>query len=162
MTTSRIGNWNNRRFSFLRKERGQALTELALVLPVLMAILLSVAEMARVAYAAIEVSNAARAAVQYGDQNATTAADTAGMRTAASDDAANLASITTTVTTDYVCSSSTSWSGMSTTPPTCSGSKVQTILVVDTQATVNPLIHVWGLPTSYTVNGQAIQECLQC
>jgi hypothetical protein len=32
---------------------------------------------------------------------------------------------------------------------------------VQTQMTMDPLVHVPGLPTSYTVSGQASQVCLQ-
>ena len=49
-------------------------------------VLIGAAEFARAAYAYIEVSNAARAAVQYGAQNDATALDTAGMLTAAKND----------------------------------------------------------------------------
>ena len=49
--------------------------ELALVVPVFIALLLGAAEFARLAYAGIEVSNAARAGVAYGSQSSTTAAD---------------------------------------------------------------------------------------
>lgn len=48
-----------------REDEGQALIELSLALPLLCVMLLGMAELARVAYAAIEVSNAAHAAAQY-------------------------------------------------------------------------------------------------
>jgi hypothetical protein len=67
-------------------------------------------------------------------------------------------------TTYYVCSNTTSWSGtnLSTSKPTCSNGTVKTVLEVDTQATINPMIQLWGMPATYTLNGQAIQECLEC
>jgi Flp pilus assembly protein TadG len=49
-----------------RCESGQALVELALMMPIMMLLLVGALALARVAYAAIEVSNAAKAAVQYG------------------------------------------------------------------------------------------------
>lgn len=147
-----------RRSTLIADERAQAVVELALTLPVLLILLLGAAEMSRVSYAALEVSNAARAAVQYGAQNSTTAADTTGMQTAASNDASNVAAVTATVSTSYICSNGTSTSG---TPPTCSASAVETILTVNTQATINPMIHLF-LPTTFTVHGQAVQKCLQC
>jgi Flp pilus assembly protein TadG len=148
----------DRRSKLIAEERAQALLEVALTLPILLLLLLGAAEMARVSYAAIEVANAARAAVQYGAQNSTTAADTTGMQTAASNDASNIASVTTTVSTSYICSNGSSASG---TPPACSGSAVETILTVNTQATINPMIHLY-LPTTFTVHGRAVQKCLQC
>ena len=42
-------------------EAGSALVELALMMPIMMFLLVAVLEFARVAYAAIEVSNAAKA-----------------------------------------------------------------------------------------------------
>ncbi len=57
---------------------------------ILVPILIGAGEFARAAYAYIEVSNAARAAVQYGAQNHATSddtvGDTAGMLTAARND----------------------------------------------------------------------------
>ena len=72
-----MSNWKWRfgRFTAMTRheEDGQSLVELALTVPILLLLLLGAAELARVAYAAIEVSNAAEAAVRYGAQNSTTA-----------------------------------------------------------------------------------------
>jgi Flp pilus assembly protein TadG len=43
----------------------------------------------------------------------------------------------------------------------CSNSHLEQTLTVVTQATIDPLIHLPGLPTTYTINGQASQLCLQ-
>ena len=68
-------------------EAGQALVELALTLVfILIPLLIGAAEFARAAYAYIEVSNAARAAVAYGAQTHATALDQVGMLTAARND----------------------------------------------------------------------------
>lgn len=158
MQRSGTRNCRDWRSILIAEERAQALVEVALTLPILLVLLLGAAEMARVSYVAIEVENAARAAVQYGAQNSTTAADATGMQTAASNDASNVASVTATVSTSYICSNGTSTSG---TPPTCSASAVETILTVNTQATIDPMIHMF-LPTRFTVHGQAVQKCLQC
>ena len=161
MKMSEIRNQKNRSYTLIREETAQAVTELALTLPILLAVLLGAAEIARVTYAAVEVSNAAEAAAQYGAQNSTTAADTTGMQTAATNDASNIALGTTTVSASYICSDGTSPSG---TPLACSSSTVamETILTVNTRATVDPLIHLAFLPTTFTVHGQAVQKCLQC
>jgi Flp pilus assembly protein TadG len=74
---------------------GQSLLELALVLPMLLLLLVGTIEIGRFAYYSIVVSNAARAGAQYGAQNLTTAADLAGMQTAANNDA-NIAGLTVT------------------------------------------------------------------
>lgn len=139
-------------------EAGNALVETALVFPLLITILVGAAELARVAYAAIEVANAARAGVQYGSQNGGAASDTTGIATAAASDAANLNTLTTTSSFTCVCSDG---SASTCTNTDCSTSHIEQILTVNTQATVNPVFHLPGLPTTYTVKGQAIQKCVQ-
>ena len=159
MQNSGTRNYWKRRSRLIAEETAQAFAELALTLPVLLALLVGAAEVARVSYASIEVSNAARAAAQYGAQNSTTAADTTGMQTAATNEASSVALGTTTVSTSYICSNGSSTTG---TPPTCTSSAVETILTVNTQATVDPLIHLRFLPTTFTVRGRAVQKCMQC
>lgn len=142
----------------IRETRGSALIDLALTVPMLAVILLGVGELAQVEYASIEVSNAAMAGVQYGDQDATTAADTTGIQTAAANDAPNINLGTTNVSHSCICSDGSA----STCQPTdCSGSNIETTLTVQTQTTIDPLIHVPGLPTTYTLYGQAIQKVLE-
>lgn len=139
-------------------EAGQALLETALVFPLLITLLVGTAEMARVAYAAIEVANAARAGAQYGAQSGYTANDTTGITTAAANDAANLTGLTTTTSYSCVCSDGSA----STCQPTdCTNSMIEQTLTVNTQVTFDPVIHLPGLPTTYTLKGQAIQKCAQ-
>lgn len=64
-----------RRLGARRDEGGSALVELALSLPMLCLILLGAAEFARVAYASIEVANAAHAAAIYAASRAGAASD---------------------------------------------------------------------------------------
>jgi len=139
-------------------EAGQALVETALIFPILMTLLLGTAELARVAYAAIEVANAARAGAQYGAQSGFTASDTTGIATAAANDAANLTGLSTTSSYACVCSDGSA----STCQPTdCTNSRIEQTLTVNTQVTIDPIIHLHGLPTTYTLKGQAIQQCAQ-
>jgi hypothetical protein len=66
------------RRSFLNhssSERGGALVEIAVTLPVMIALLIGTADFARVFYLTIELTNAARAGAQYGAQNLGGAAD---------------------------------------------------------------------------------------
>lgn len=152
-----------------RGERGQTLVEIAITLPLLVLILLGAAELARLAYAAIEVTNAAKAAVQYGDQNFGFATDCCGpgtgMYTAANNDAANLASpVTLTSSSTYQCSNApgvpiTIIPGV-TTSAICGTAQIEEILTVNTSASFNPLIHLPGLPATYTITGHASQIVL--
>jgi Flp pilus assembly protein TadG len=139
-------------------DAGQALVETALIFPVLIALLIGAAEFACVAYAAIEVSNAARAGAQYGAQSGSTASDTTGIATAASADAANLTGLTTASSYACACSDGSSSTCANT---DCANSHIEETLTVNTQATFNPHIHLPGLPTTFTLKGKAIQKCAQ-
>lgn len=67
----------------IHSEDGQSLVELALTIPLLLLMLMGMAELAQICFVAINVSNAAKAAAQYAAQTSTTAGDTAGMLAAA-------------------------------------------------------------------------------
>jgi Flp pilus assembly protein TadG len=154
----------------LRGDAGQSFVEIALTLPVLVVLLVGAAQFATVIYVAIEVSNAARAAVAYGALS-TTMGDTTGIKNAAIMDAGNLnPALTTsnvTVSTVGVCSSGAACTG---TNSTCTntdcpssvnpGDQIETILTVDTSYNFRPAIHIPGFPASYTLHGHATQICL--
>ena len=70
----------------LRRQAGQALVELAFVVPVLVLLVIGVIEIGRYAYISILVGNAARAGAAYGARNLKTANDTTGIATAANND----------------------------------------------------------------------------
>ena len=146
------------------EEAGQSLVELALTVPVLLLLLLGAAELARVAYAAIEVSNAAEAAVRYGAQNSSTAdpENWPAIQATAATDAANLPLTSVTPAIECGCSND-SLSGQSCTGFTianCPGSHPVETLTVTTTANFDPLIHIPGLPKSFTLTGRAIQKVL--
>jgi Flp pilus assembly protein TadG len=144
-------------------DAGQALVEAALTLPLLFLLLLGAAELGWLAYNAIEVANAAKAGVAYGAQSGI-CGDATGIQNAASADASDVtATLTATPSTFGICSSGTACTGAGN---TCSNidcpspDHIETILTVNTSATVSPLIHLTGLPLSYTLHGQAVQKCL--
>lgn len=156
-------NRGARRIEILRTLRagqaGGALIETALTVPLLIILILGAVELAQVAYASIEVANAARAAVAYGAQNGGTAGDTTGITYAATHDAANVPSLTVaTPTISYICSDGTAATGL---PTDCANSHIEETLTVNTQATISSIVHLPGLPTSYTLHGQATEKCLQ-
>jgi Flp pilus assembly protein TadG len=155
--------YKNLHACFRRKSRsggesGQALIEVALALPMLLALLLGAAEFARVAYASIEVTNAASAGVQYAAQNHTTALDTAGAQLAASNDASDVTSMTATLTHSCVCSDGTGSTCVST---DCSSSRIIESVQVITNAKVSPLLHYPGLPASVNLTGNATMRVQQ-
>jgi Flp pilus assembly protein TadG len=140
--------------------------EVALTTPILILMFLGAAEFARIAFAAIEVSNAARAAVAYGAQNVSTAGDSSGIQTAATMDAGDMAaSLIATSNASGVCSSGAlcTGAGSSCLNTDCAtpGDHIETILTVNTAATFDPLIHVPGIPSTFTLHGHAVQKCLQ-
>ena len=87
-------------------ESGQSLVELALLTPLLLILVVGIAEMGRYAYFAILVGNAARAGAAYGAQNVPNSSDTTDITSAVTNDCQNCASLSTaglTVTPADVC-----------------------------------------------------------
>jgi Flp pilus assembly protein TadG len=70
--------------------RGQSLVELALIAPVLIVLMLGVIDFGRVYFAHVAVTNAAQNGAAYAAQNAINAADTVGIKAAATGDTGQL------------------------------------------------------------------------
>lgn len=132
--------------------RGQAAVEFALVAPVVALLLVAASDLMRMYFTAIEVSNAAKAGVQYGAQNPGTAADLGGMQQAAKSDAANLSAMTASALIYCQCPDSSATFSCSTTN-TCADKRVY--VEVDTAATFRPLLQYPGLPASVQLSGTA-------
>jgi Flp pilus assembly protein TadG len=151
-----------RLFDLFSCETGQALAETSLTIPFFLLVLLGSVDLARAAYTGIEVTNAARAAVQYAAQNSATAADTSAIQNAASADGSSLSGLTTSVSVSGICSdgSSCSGTGGSCYATDCSGSHIETILTVDSSATFAPMFPMPGIPSALTMHGHAVQKVL--
>jgi Flp pilus assembly protein TadG len=159
----------------LRNESGGPLVETALTFPILIMLLIGPIELGRVAYGAIECTNAARAAASYGSQTTATVADTPGIQAVAQRDGGNISSVlSTSVLIPGVCADGRACSGACADgSPSCTadlqmclntdctGSQVETNLVVTTTATIPALVQLPGLPKSYTVHGKAVQKVLR-
>lgn len=152
-----------------RNERGGALVEAALTAPVLVFMLLGMVEFGRVAYIAIETSNAARAAVAYGSQNLITAVDTRGMTFAAQQEASGLAAQNVSLSVSAVGNCSCSSPDTTVTPFACSGastalcpspSHVEQTLNVTVTAAFDPIVHAGSWPGTFTIYGHAVQKRL--
>ncbi len=150
-------------------ECGSALVEAALTAPLLILMLLGATEFGRVAYMSIQVSNAAKAAVQYGAQTQITAIDTAGMQTVARLETSSLISSGVNVSVNTALNCSCSSPDTSTAPFNCldapidscaSPSFVEQTLSVTVTAPFDPLVHVTGLPGPFTLRGHAVQKRL--
>jgi hypothetical protein len=142
----------------LRENSGQALVEAALGMTVCVTILIGASEFGRLAYASIEVANAAHAGVAYGSLSHTDAADNAGMQLAATQEAPDVSGISATASHFCKCSDGTA----STCAVTdCSLTRIIEYVQVTTTATYDPKIYVPGLPRSYTLNGNAVMRVVQ-
>ena len=148
----------------LKEEIGQAFVELALVLPIFLLLLVGAVEVGRLAYAAIEVSNAARAGVSYAAQSHTTAAldatNSAFIMQAATQDAPNITILSAVPSNSCSCESSagvfTTSSCTSINTNNCaSPSRIVLYVQVQTSAKVDTLFHFPGIPKTVTLGGYA-------
>ncbi|HVB82769.1 MAG TPA: TadE family protein [Candidatus Binataceae bacterium] len=149
----------------LRKfARGQSAVELALAAPILVVLLLVVADFARVFYLAMGIASAARAGVQYGAQSYVKAVDNAGMTTAATNDAQSIGNITVVPTHFCMCDGAQCSPAQASAcvvscgapPSTCTEPKV--FVEVKTSATFNTLIKYPGLPSNIPLSSVAVLQ----
>jgi Flp pilus assembly protein TadG len=150
-------------------EVGAAILEAALTAPLLIFMLLGLVEFGRVAYIAMETTNAAKAAVAYGSQNQITATDQLGMQKAAQLEATGLASqnVTLAVSATPACSCSSPdttvapFSCVDASTASCpSPSYVEQTINVTVTATFQPLIRAGNFPGTFTLTGNASQKRL--
>ena len=150
----------------LRDERGQALIETAVSVGLFIVLLLGAVEFGQLAFAAIEVTDAAEAAAQYATQSPATAANSSAMLSAAQSEYYSPTDLTLSTPT-YACNcvgstTSVSCTNNDPTKPTCSGSGyVEITVTVQTQATYTPSIHLPGVATSFHLTGTAKRKVLQ-
>jgi Flp pilus assembly protein TadG len=152
----------------LWKEGGSALVETALTFPVFIAMLLGAVQLGQVAFASVEVTNAARAAAQYAAMNGGGFNDSAGVTVAAQKDVDNYLLQPTTLSASAspscVCSGGSACTDSSGIYSCSSGKPVVTVTVT-TSMTYNALIHLhtpgFSIGPTYTLNGYAQQEVLQ-
>lgn len=144
--------------SALGSQRGNAIIELAFGVSLCITLIVGAVEFGWLAYQSIEVSDAARAGVQFGAQSRADAAATANVQTAATQDAPDVSGISATAS--YFCQCSNG--GTSTCAATdCSTSRIIYYVQVTTSATVSPLIKLPLLPASYALKGKAIMRVEQ-
>lgn len=168
------------KFQF-RDNRGSAIIELALTTPLFVLLIMGAAEIGRIAYFAIEVENAARAGASYGSVNISNATYSQSSEVqAAKNDAPDLPNMSVTAGTACVCETYTYASGTTSYNPSsgtvsCSSQTAQncteddttavqtniTYVTVSTQTALDPLIHLPGLPNTYTLTGSSELRTLQ-
>jgi len=135
---------------------GQSLVEFVLIVPLLVILLVGAIEIGRLAYYAIAVTNASRAAVQFGAQNYATAGNTTGIKQAAVDDFGSPMLSPDNVTKSFF------YTWEDGTPADCdnidcnaTGNRFIPYLKVTTQLQLMSLIGFPGLPASFVLNGEA-------
>ena len=136
-----------------RRACGQSAIELALVLPLMILLLIAVCDFARLFYASIGVADAARAGVQYGAQNRTTAVDYAGMQQAALDDGAGISAIGANATSFCQCGTA----AMSSCSSTCTGT-VNNFVQVTVTASFKTILTYPGIPQPAPLSSTAVME----
>ena len=169
---ARIENTNVRRGSQLisamkhsrRGERGIAMLEFALTLPMLLLLGVGVVDVGRAIYYTVEVNNGATAGAEYGAQSWVTGLQTADMQSAATNDG-NITGMTATAT--YGCTCDTG-AGTSCSYPVpvqnscftmvCTGGQMVMCDQVTTHATITPIFPFPGLPAKYEANGRAVMR----
>jgi Flp pilus assembly protein TadG len=141
-------------------QAGQALLEVALVTPLLLLLALGIIEIGRYAYYSILVADAARAGAQYGAQNLATAADTAGIRTAAENDGQNLSQLKVTVQDECGCTGSSIGGAC---PATACASPNHALVYVKVTVTgkFNSLFKYPGIPQSINCDSTELMRVAQ-
>lgn len=158
-----------------RCESGSALVESALTVPVVIMLLLGAVELGDFAYRATEMSNAARAAAQYGAMNGGgftdcngmaggTCSSSSGMVAAAKKDAPRSAATCTNFTVTVASSCTCSGDGSTCTGGnaySCGSGKPVANVTVTTSAQCSPITSVPGLFSgAFTLHGSAVEEVL--
>lgn len=146
------------------------MVELAVAVPAIALLLMAVVDFGRFFYMSIAVHSAARAGAQYGSQTLATAADSAGMTSAAKTDWNN-SSLSLTVTPSQCTCVSSSSSVAACASNYCGDDAQATFVQVNTQVSVSSVIaylgipssvmNFLGLPTSGNFTSQAIMQVQQ-
>jgi len=83
------------------------------------------------------------------------------MQLAATEDAANISSMTATAVSSCTCSNGTAITCASAATSCVSPSRIAEYVQVNTAATVNSMLNYPGFPASFTLHGQAIMRVEQ-
>jgi len=154
-----------KKLRLVRSQAGQALVELAFILPILVLLLVGVIEIGRYAYIAILVGNAARAGAAFGAQNLSTNGNTTGISDAANNDflSNGMTGLTTTSFNTCGCdlngtvSSDTQGNCTPGAPPACVGGHWAITLHVTSTGQFNGLFNFLGA-TQRTITQTAIMR----
>ena len=168
-----VGRWSRGAHDrgILLSPSGQSLLEVALLTPMLLALLIGAIELGRYAYISILVGNAARAGAAYAAQNLALSVDKADIQAAADNDFRNNGQITSSLTvsssTSCGCDSNGTITGAACGTATNNGAGICTpghwvvMVSVTASGTINPLFNYPGIPKSLTVSNTATLRVAQ-
>ena len=145
--------------SLFRSQAGTSLVEFALVAPLLIFLMIGLIEVGRYTYFGILAANAARAGVQYGAQNVTTATDITGMQNAAVADAQNLPNWTAAgggISAQYLCSTNGAVAGVCGSGTPAAGTVYY--VKVKVTGTFRSLLNYPGIPNNIPISGSAMMR----
>ena len=137
------------RLNIISSEAGNSLVETGFFLPLLLLLLMGVADFGRAYYLAVEVAGAAHAGAVYGAQNIT---DTTGMQNAAKLNSPDVSGLVATSSWGCECSDGTSASASCVSTPTCSVNLVY-YAKVTTTVTYHPIMPWKGINTPIILTG---------
>lgn len=138
------------------RERGVALVEVAIILPLVLLLAIGAIEVGRFASYANIAANAAHAGVQYGAQGMPTASDNAGMQNAAALDWGNATGLQAKASHFCQCSDGSASSCLETDCPL----PLHRILWVQVRVTgqLTSLLSFPGLPGTFTISKTAVMR----
>ena len=148
--TNRKGHLGRR----VRSQRGSAILEAGLAMPVLILMVCGAMDLARVFHAGILVEGAARSGVQLGSLDIGKAA-TDEMNEAAESDASGQGMTGLTVSSRTFCGCIDSTSEVSCTTATCSGALPGGYVETTASYTFRPLINYPGIPSEVVISRSA-------
>jgi Flp pilus assembly protein TadG len=139
--------------SRVRRENGQAILELVLVLPILLMLTLGVIEFGRAAYYDIAVADAARAGAQYASQSMANAYDQRSITQAALNNSQLDTGPGLGVAVQQFCACP--GGGVSGGCPTSGCTYPIVYVTVSTNYTLNPLFTYPGISSTFNLNGSS-------
>jgi len=139
------------RLKIVSSEAGTSLVEVSIFLPMLLLVLMGVADFGRAYYLAIEVEGAAHAGAVYGAQHVT---DTTGMQNAAKLNSPDVTGLVATSSWGCECSDGTSSSASCSLTPTCTVNVVY-FAKVNTTVTYHPIMPWKGINSSIIISGSS-------
>jgi len=138
-----------------RSRAGQATTEIALLSPIMILMLLGTMDFGRLFYDAIGIAGAVRSGLQYATLTTANATDTTGIVNAATQDVSNTTGVTVTTTSYCQCSDGTSINCAL----TCAGGiTAERYVRVKATKTFQTLVAYPGIPNSVNLSQQAVMR----